>query len=312
MAQAFTSKGTAQSKADTASLSINDVQITGGQSVGVAVIFFAAANNPEIKWGNKTLTRDKTNTQENPTDDFRVQLYRGRVRNTRTRNVVATWGTSTPGARAMIAFQMDEASEEDVSVVNDNNNSTTPNTSSAGDSTVANTLSIALFGSNGPSTDTAGTANLGHTLGPRVGTSGGGDLTNLTLQLTYEILTAIGVVRSSLSGVTARDWANLIVAYKSTQTFTVGTAYYAAFDGYPAAETVVFRIEDQSAVEKFEVHIDREEFEGMTDTEVENRIRDKCVWWAGKQISNEPSPDFEPDTAFNTRVTSFETDTFEV
>lgn len=310
MAQAFTSKGTAQSKADTTSLAVNDVQITGGSVVCVAVIFFAAANNPDVMWGNKKLTRDKTNTQENPTDDFRVQLYRGRVRTTRQRNAVCTWGTSTPGARAMIVFQMDEASEEDISVVNDNNNSTTPNTSSAGTSTVANTLSIALFGSNGPSTDTAGTAGLGHTLGPRVGTSGGGDLTNLTLQLTYEILTATGTIRSSLSGVTARDWANLIVAYKASQTFTVGTTFYAAFDGYPAAEAVVFRMKDESGTEQFEVHIDREEFEGMTDTQVEDRIREKCVWWAGKQISGELSPDFEADSTFNTRVSSFENDTF--
>lgn len=310
MAITRTAKGTAQSKADTASLAVNDVEIDGGASILVGIIFFASANNPEIKWGNKKLTRDKTN--EHSTAAFRAQLYRGRVRTTRQRNVVATWGTSTPGARAMFVVQTQEASHEDISVVNDNNNSTTPNTSSAGTSTVADTISIACFGSNGPSTDTVGTAGLGHTLGQRVGTSGGGDTTNLTIQETFEILSATGTIRASLSGVTARDWANLIVAYSATQTFTVGTTYYQPHDGFPGSESIHFRMEDESGIERFDITIPREEFEDMTDAEVEDRIRQECVRWAAKQIDGELSPDFDADATFDTRVSSFENDTFKV
>ena len=308
MAQSITAKGTNSSKADTTSLSVNNVTITGGRAIYVGVVFFAAAGNPDIQWGNKELRRDKTN--EHATAGFRTQLYKAYVRTTRTLDVVCTWGTSTPGARAMVVMEVDEASLEDVSVVNDNNSSTTPNTSSAGDSTVANTLSIALFGSNGPIDDAQGTAGLGHTLDQRAGTTGGGATTNLTIQSTYEILTAIGVVRASLAVTTARDWANLIVAYKSSDTYTIEDAYYVPYDGNPSSEAVIFVIKDSSGVSKYQTHIPREQFQNMTDQEVTDRIMDEATWWANKVAGDAPSPDFQPDTAFNTRVSGFINDTF--
>lgn len=307
-------KGTNSSKADgslgVSTLSVNNVAITGGKTIFVAVVFWSTANNPTIKWGNKDLRRDKTN--EFGTGGFRTQLYKAYVRTTRTRDVVCTWGTQTPGARAMLVWEANEASLEDVSVVNDNVNSTTPNTSSAGDSTVANTLSIALFGSNGPVEDAAGTVNLGHTQINRDGTTGGTADSNLTIQATYELLTAIGVVRSSLTVTTARDWANLIVAYKASDTYTVSRAYYRPYDGYPDHEAVVFVMKDSTGTEKYETIIQREEFENMTDQEVTDRLTNDATWWANKEEGLAPSPDFSPDSAFNTRVAGFVNDTVTV
>lgn len=306
MAISRTAKGTNESKAATASLSVNNVTIDAGTTIYVGIVFFAAANNPEIKWGNKKLVRDKTNEQTNPTDNFRTQLYKGRVKNTKARDVVATWGTSTPGARAMFVTQVDEASHEDVSVVNDNNNSTTPNTSSAGTSTVADTISIALFGSNGPSGDTQGTAGLGHTLGQRVGTTGGADTTNLTIQETFEILSATGTVRASLSGVTARDWANLIVAYKG-DVYTVSSTFHRPWKVYSNSNLVVFEVQDPGSTHVFNVLLPTEAFEMLTDAQVTEYIKAGVMWYADVEDAEN---DLETaDSDIETRLAGFDNDT---
>lgn len=305
MAIVYTAKGSNESKAETASLSVNNVAMDAGTAILVGVIFFASANNPTIKWGNKTLKRDKTN--EHSTAAFRTQLYRGRVKNAKTRDVVATWGTSTPGARAMVVIQLSEASTEDISVVNDNNNSTTPNTSSAGTSTVADTISIALFGSNGPSTDTAGTAGHGHTLGQRVGTSGGGDTTNLTIQETREVLSATGVIRGSLSGVTARNWANLIVAYNAIDTFTVASTYHRPWKVYSNSNLVVFKMNDGTSTHRFDVMLPLEAFEQMTDAQVTEYIKSGVMWYA--DVLDADNDLEQADASIETRLATFDNDT---
>lgn len=305
-------KGTSQSKADgalgTSSLSVNSVAITGGKAVYVAVIFWSTANNPTVKWGNKDLKRDKTN--EYSTGGFRVQLYKARVKNTKTLNAVCTWGTQTPGARAMVVFEANEASLEDVSVVNDNASSTTPNTSSAGDSTVANTVSIALFGSNGPSGDAAGTVNLGHTSLGRDGTSGGVATDNLTLQVTYELLTAVGTVRSSLTVTTARDWANLIVAYKSADTYTITNTYHRPWKTYPGADAAVFEVENASSVRIDDILIPRGVAEILTDAQVTEYITTEAVRTA--DITTSENELEQADSTLETRLATFENDTITV
>lgn len=306
-------KGSNSSKADGAlgvsTLAVNDVGIEAGNTIKAAVIFWSTAGNPTIKYGNKTLRRDKTN--EFGVGGFRVQLYKARVKNTKVPadglDVVAAWGTETPGARAIIVFEDNEASLEDVSVVNDNTNSTTPNTSSAGDSTVANTLSIALFGSNGPSTDVVNSVNLGHTSLARVGTTGGLDDTNLTLQVTYELLTAIGVVRGSLTVATARDWANLIVAYKSVDTYTITNTYHRPWKTYPGADVAIFEVENSSSVRVDDILIPRGVIEQLTDAQVTEYIAAELV--RESDIVTAENEKETADSTLETRLATFENDT---
>jgi len=305
VAQTRIAKGTNSSKAATASLAINDVSMDAGTVIVVGVVFFAAANNPTVFWGNKKLTRDKTN--EEPNSGIRTQLYRGRVKNTKSRDVVLTWGTSTPGARAAFVSEITEASLEDVSVVNDNLNSTTPNTSSAGTSTEAATISIACFGSNGPSGDTAATGTTqGHTLGQRIGTTGGGDLTNVTIQETYEILTATGVVRGGLTGVTARNWANLIVAYSATETYTITNTYHRPWNVSPQSNVVVFEVEDTANVRMDDVYLPKDVFDVLTDQQVTDYIAADLS--RQTDIANAENDLETPDTVIETRAATFELD----
>lgn len=306
MAQTRTAKGTNSSKASGSSLSVNNVEIQGGSTIVVGIAFDNSQGNPEIKWGNKKLKRDIT--IENSNDiGFRAQIYRGYVRTTRTRDLVATWGAAIL-ARSMFVTEITEASFVDVFKDKAENATTDPDTGVAPTSTDPNTLSIAAFGSNGPVEDSAGTVGSGHTVGQRDGTTGGAANTNITIQETYEFLTTATTIKSQFTGATSSDWASCIIAYKATQTFTVSRAEYQPFDGHPTMESVVFTLKDESGVDKFQSVISREEFENLTDSEVSERLKNDSVWWAAKEFDEAPSPDFTADSTFNTRVSSFVND----
>lgn len=309
MAIVRTAKGANASKASGTSLSVNNVQCDAGTTIVVGIAFDPAQGNPEIKWGKKSLSRDIT--IENAGADLRCQIYSAKVRRDRTLDVVATWAAAIE-PRAMFVTQISEAGIEDVSKDKAEDATTDPDTGVAPTTTVADTMCIAALASKGPDTDSYGTIGSGHSAGQRVGTSGGGDTTNITIFETYELLSTITTVKSQLTGATSRDWACCIVAFKSMDTYTVDTSHYEPYDGYPEMESVVFTMKDGAGDRKFQVHIPREEFEEMTDVQVEERIQAECSWWADKLYRDVPSPDFTPDSTFNTRVASFTNDTFKV
>ncbi len=307
MAIVRTAKGTNASKASGTSLSINNIAIDVGSTIVVGICFEISQGNPTIMFGKKQLKR--LITIENATGSFRTQIYAGNIRNGRTRDLVATWDAAIL-ARAMFCTQLTEASIEDVSKDKAEDATTDPDTGVAPTSTVADTISIAAFGANGPDTDSMGTIGSGHTQGQRVGTSGGVDNTNLTLTETYELLATITTIKSQFVGATSRDWANAIIAFKSMHTYTVESAHYEPYDGHPNMEAVVFTIKDGTGEKKFQTKIPREDFEVMTDQEVTDRIHADCMWWAEKTINAAPSPDFTADTAFDTRVAGWVNDQF--
>ncbi len=148
----------------------------------------------------------------NSTTGITVAVYRLKVFNNLSYNVVATWDSAIT-KKVMIAVDVKKFFSGDVESINNNLSTSSPNTGSSVSTTSNKTISLAFFASAGPSGDTIGTAGLGHTLGQRVGTTGGSASSNITLQETYEILSNIGSCQASLSGATSRDWATSIVAF---------------------------------------------------------------------------------------------------
>lgn len=312
MVQTRTAKGTASSKTSGTTLTLSAVTCDVGSTLVVGVAWKDGGNSdkPTVKFGNKDM-KFVTGSEE-VTGDTVVRQYRKKIRKGgKARDISITW-TNAKLARCMFATQITEASVKDVQAGRNDTAATTPATSTpaaAPDSNVANTIQVAAFAARGPNTDTAATAGAGHTIGQRVGTVGAPPASNITLQETYEALTAVGAVRSTITLTTARDTAQNVVAFKASQTYTVSRAYYQPYDGHPQHEVVVFVLEDEAGDEVFQTQIDRETFEDMTDQEVTDQLARDCQWFDSKERDSAPSPDFVPDGAFNTRVSSFVNDT---
>lgn len=308
MAITRTAKGTAQSKAANTTLTISSVSLTAGDLLVVGIGYETDFALNTVEWGARDLklTADSAATQ----GDTRVRIYRVRVKNTDTRDLTATWAGNM-SARCMFATAVTETSKKDVgSTATFAAGTTAPNTGTAVTSTVADTISIAAFVSGGPSGDTAGTAGDGHTLGQRVGTTGGGAASNVTIQETFEILSATGNVRASLTGATGRIWACSIAAFRAVDTYKIIGSYHRPEKVYPARDIVVLQVEDGATARVYDIQIPTQIFEIMTDQEVTDYAFTTAAWHADLVESEN---DLElPDSTIETRLTGFENDTFTV
>lgn len=308
MAITRTAKGTAQSKAATTSLTISSVALTAGDFLLVGIGYETDFALDSVKWGSRSmkLVASSAATQ----GDTRVRLYRVRVRDTASRDIVATWAGNM-SARCMFATAITEASVLDVgSTAVFAAGTTAPNTGTAVTTTTADTIAIAAFVSGGPSGDTAGTAGDGHTLGQRVGTTGGGAATNVTIQETFEILAATGDCRSSLSGATGRIWACSIAAFEAVDTYTIVNTYHRPWKVYSDSDKVILQVENSATERISDVPIATRIFEIMTDDEVKDFVKSVGSWNADVVQSEN---DLEtPDTDIETRLATFETFSFTI
>lgn len=308
MAITRTAKGTAQSKAANTTLTISSVSLTAGDLLVVGLGYETDFALNSVQWGSRSmkLVTNSAATQ----GDTRVRLYRAKVRDTATRDIVATWAGNM-SARCMFATAVTEASILDVgNTATFTAGTTAPNTGTAVTSTVADTISIAAFVSGGPSGDTAGTAGDGHTLGQRVGTTGGGAATNVTIQETFEILSATGNVRSSMTGATGRIWACSVAAFNAVDTYKIFNTFHRPVKVYSVSDKVSLQVEDGATAHKFNVEIPTRLFEIMTDAEVTDFVY-AAVSWHADVLQNEN--DLEtPDTTIETRLATFENDTFTI
>lgn len=108
----------------------------------------------------------------------------------------------------------------------------------------ANELLIGAIGTEGPSGDPAGTWGNSFTTGPRTGTTGGTDDTNITISLGYRIVSATAAYTAAKSGITSRDWAAVIATFKAepdpnAPRITIAGTPLSAFSsrpGVPSAE----------------------------------------------------------------------------
>jgi hypothetical protein len=80
----------------------------------------------------------------------------------------------------------------------------------------AQQLLIGAVGTEGPSADAAGTWEGTFAAGPRTGTTGDADDTNMTVSLGWRIVNATGDYAAAKSDITSRDWAAAIATLKTT------------------------------------------------------------------------------------------------
>ena len=122
--------------------------------------------------------------------------------------------------------------------------SATPSSGATAPTAEADELLIGAIGTEGPSGDAAGAWGNSFTAGPRLGTTGGTDDTNITISLGYQIVSATGAYTAAKSGITSRDWAAMIATFKAepsgtTPRITITGTPLSAFSsvpGTPSAE----------------------------------------------------------------------------
>lgn len=309
MAQTRTAKGTNASKTNGTALTVSGVAATAGTAlvVGIAWEDNTQGDKPVIKWGNRELRYIVDSEQQR--GDTIVRLYRTRIKNSKTKDVTATWANAVD-ARAMFVTEITEGSRKDVVAGRGESSTTSPATSTpaaAPDSTVANTLQIGAFASLGPTSDPAATAGAGHSLGQRVGTTGGGAGSNITLQETFEILTAVGAVRSTLTLTTARAVASTVCAFRAVQTYTVRATSHIPWKVNGMSNRVQFIVQDETPTDVFVVELPVEVFEILTDQQVTDYIAAAAQWYTDVIESENDRED--PDSTIETRLATFDNDT---
>ncbi len=98
---------------------------------------------------------------------------------------------------------------------NNQANTSTPSSGPSATTTQADELLIGIVGTEGPIGDNAGIWDNAFLDGPRAGTSGGTDDTNITIALGYQIVSASNSYTASKTGITSRDWAAILGTFKA-------------------------------------------------------------------------------------------------
>lgn len=304
MAIVYTGKGTSAGVG--ANQNINNVTVNAGELLVVGAGDRNVAPN-SIKWGSDELVLVPDTRIEDSVNGLASSMYALIAQETRTKTIFGAWPAAA-GATAIVASTATETSQRDVIASALSAATGAPDTSSAGNSGIADSISFAFHVSQGPNTDTPGTAGSGHTLGQRVGTVGAN---SITIQETYEILSAVGTIQSTLSGATSRDWASTIAAFRATQTYTVVDAYENLRTTDNDAHNIIVRLESETTADYVEVRLSPSEFDDLTDAQVTERFLGAAAWHAAQRINaNLPVP--EADATRNTRLATFINDTVKV
>jgi len=211
MAIIRTAKGTASDKTGALTLTIATLQVAQYSTLEVCIAFDQGNGKPNsMKWGTRELVF-KDVQQANGVGLAVYTMFRNNA--TATNDLVATWNTTAPTAKVMFATQVSGVRKRDLLITNSNANSTTPTTGALQLTGFADEYLAGCMASEGPSTDTIGTPSLSYLLGQRVGTTGGADDSNITLQEIYKITSAAESTRARMTGVEARDWSNILITF---------------------------------------------------------------------------------------------------
>jgi hypothetical protein len=116
-------------------------------------------------------------------------------------------------AVAMLFTGLANASPMD-QTASDTGTSTSPLSGATSTTAQADELLIGLVGTEGPDGDSAGTWSGSFTAGPRIGTTGGDDDSNITISMGYQQVSATGTYSAGKTGITDRDWTALIATFK--------------------------------------------------------------------------------------------------
>ncbi len=298
---ARTAKGTASSKTSETQWSGPSVSMDAGTMLVIGLVYKSGTVHPDsVVWGPRVLKLVPGSRQSN--GDMTIAQYKTRVRRNVTHTPMVTWPSAIV-AKGMFCSQVTGVSAKDVGNSRQQDATGSPGTGAAVPTTNPITMHIGAFGSEGPEGDTPGSAGAGHTLGQRVGTTGGAASSNVTIQETYESLTATGDCRASLSGATSRDWANTIIAFEDRQKYTVRQAFERRFNTDPDAYMVVLSMESETPGRHLETRIYPDAFDAMTDDEVTAMMCGTGNWDADQLDGDRDPPPVNSSRA--TRLATF-------
>lgn len=296
MAITRTAKGTHQAKSGLTS-TISSVQIDANALLEVSLGFEDPGGNPtSVKYGNKEMTL-VTGTPQSQ-GDTRVRKYRFKVRTSRTKDIVATWGTD-PTARCVFATEIKEASVNDGSGGQGQAQTTALDTTNVGTTTIADTYQSAAFACAGP-TQTV-TPGSGWTLGQQIATSGGAAGTNVMLFELYRIASATESIQATATLTTARICASCVVAYRARETWTLDSITQPGYRAGPLGNGAVFRWSD-AASNEHDVIVPADLFESSTNQE----LIDFCIQNLHLKSEVDDNEDPSVETLDGTRVTALE------
>jgi hypothetical protein len=119
------------------------------------------------------------------------------------------------GALAIAAFKVSglAASPFDVSA-STTGTGTNPQTGTTSTTSQASELLVGAIGTEGPDGDAAGNW-VTLTAGQRLGTTGGGGASNVTISEGFLVVSAVDSYSGTKNSITSRDWAGAIATYKA-------------------------------------------------------------------------------------------------
>jgi hypothetical protein len=210
-----TAKGTAINKTGALTLTLSSVELQPGQLLIVGISYDIGSGEPEILWGQRLCRPRRTVAGNGLVTRICSMIYRGDT--ARTRNIVATWTSTAPQAKALFATVVEAEvpfGAEDVDAAQAEALTTDPDSGTAVQTTEEDGFLIGAFGSEGPPADTVGTLQNGWSSGQRAGTAGPPPVSNITIHEGYKILTASEAAQAAKTGATERNWCTVLVAYK--------------------------------------------------------------------------------------------------
>ncbi len=205
-----TAKGTATDKTGAATLVISSVQVERRLLV-VGIAYDVGSGSPVIKWGNQLLTPMSTVSGNGVTT--RLAAYRRR-RDPKTKDIVATWQSPVPTAKAMFASTFSEVGTIDLTSGLSQAATGSPNSGTAATPNFDDEVYIGAMGSEGPSSDAAGTPSNSYTAGQRAGTAGAPPVSNITIQEIYKIVSAAESTQAALTGATSRHCSSVLTTWR--------------------------------------------------------------------------------------------------
>lgn len=206
MAITRTAKGTAQSKTSGTTLAVASVAMTTGHLLVVSLAYDDQTLD-SVTWGSESLTLGDAVLGAG----VRTRLAWAVILAGGTQTITATWAGSLT-AKAMVASSY--VCSTGSTILNEDSNATNTGNGTAASTAALNAivggtdaLLVAVVGTEGPSGDVAGTWATPSTNGQRLGTTGQGATTNVTVSEAYQTApTAASTPTLSKTGMTGRDW----------------------------------------------------------------------------------------------------------
>jgi hypothetical protein len=129
----------------------------------------------------------------------------------------------------------------------DGDSASTPSSGIPGMTRDGDELLIGAVGTEGPDEDASGTWDHAFNAGPRVGTIGEADDSNITASLGWRIVTATGEYTAQKSDTTPRDWAAAIATFMTKPVCTVTPPQAVAVAITHEGSDVILSWQDSSA-----------------------------------------------------------------